>query len=356
MKRFLILVLCLSLLLCGCGRKDAPEETPTTEGLLIVDPTQAPTTQATEPPTTQATVPPTTAPTAPPTTETTVPPTTAPPAVVITKHPTSESVSPGGGTWFIAHADNATQITWEFFSPDGTIYSLDEAARQNPGLILEVLPEDTLALRNIPASFDGWSARARFDGPGGTATTDRAKITVKEPYSTVMETYRKAFREKGSFAAYGVSEMVEYGEHVGYALMDLDGNGVNELIIAGMGEHSYALVVYEIYTLQGGSPVSVLMSGVRNRYYMMSDGRLYCEGSGGAADAYYSVYRVSGATLTLVEQIHASDDPNIYSDAWPCYYYSSWTVQEEPMDPVEAEDLISLWLDSMWLPAMTRID
>ena len=31
----------------------------------------------------------------------------------ITKNPTSEAIAIGGKTWFIAHADNATSLTWE---------------------------------------------------------------------------------------------------------------------------------------------------------------------------------------------------------------------------------------------------
>ena len=120
MKKTILALVLAMLMLTGCsGGKTVDKPTLPTEPAVE-------TTRATEAPATQPTAKPTEAPqtTVPPVTETLPPPTTAPtapPAIVITKHPTSETVSEGGRTWFIAKAENETQITWEFFSPDGTM-------------------------------------------------------------------------------------------------------------------------------------------------------------------------------------------------------------------------------------------
>ena len=102
------------------------------------------------------------------------------PEVIITKNPRGETVAAGGKTWFIAHADNAVSITWQAVHPDGYTVSLDEAMTANPGLSLEVLDGDTIAVSNIPLSFDGWGIQARFDGTGESnyAVTNPAWITV----------------------------------------------------------------------------------------------------------------------------------------------------------------------------------
>ena len=101
------------------------------------------------------------------------------PAVVITKHPTGEVLPVGGKTWFIAHADNADSLTWMLVSPDGVYYALEDAAALLPGLELEVLPKDTLAVGNVPEALDGWGVVAWFFGPGGSAESEIAYIAIR---------------------------------------------------------------------------------------------------------------------------------------------------------------------------------
>ena len=133
-----ILALLAAATLTGCA-KSAPAAT-------------EPPTEVTEAPTEPVSEAPTEAP-------------TIPAAPVVTKDPTGEKVSPGGKTWFVAHADGATILTWEFVSPEGTVYSVTEAMAQNPGLLLDISKTDTVELQNVPLSFNGWSARARLTAP-----------------------------------------------------------------------------------------------------------------------------------------------------------------------------------------------
>ena len=341
------------MVLTGCsGGKTEPE------------PTTLPTQAATEPAAVKGeliTIPtaePTEAETLPHATET-VPPTTAPKTepIVITKHPTSETVSVGGGTWFITRADKETQITWEIFSPDGTMYSLQQAMSAHPGLILEVLPEDTLGLRQIPASFSGWSARARYDGPGGTATTERATITVRDPYGDIIETYRAVHRSGTGNMEKGISELVNSYDFLGYAMKDLDGNGVQELILASDGYNDYPFIIYEIYTLQNGSPVCVTKSAARARYFMLNDGRFLMEGSNSATSSCWITYRFNGASLSIDEQIWTSEEPHDMADFAPYYYYCGALYgPTEPMVYDEAARTIESWEWKVTLPTLTAIN
>ena len=102
----------------------------------------------------------------------------AEPPVLITKHPSGETLPVGGKTWFIAHADNADSLTWMLVDPEGVYYALEDAMAALPGLKLEVLPKDTLGVSDVPAALDGWGVVAWFFGPGGTAETDIAYIAV----------------------------------------------------------------------------------------------------------------------------------------------------------------------------------
>lgn len=360
MKHKTLALALILLVLTGCASsKTAPV------------PTLEPTVAATEPtselgtlitvPTDEISPVATTTPTTPPATETAAPPTTTPtasPAINITKHPSSETVSSGGRTWFIAKAENATQITWEFFSPDGTMYSLQQTMSAHPGLILEVLPEDTLGLRQIPASFSGWSARARYDGPGGTATTNRATITVRDPYGEIIETYRTVHRTGTGNIEKGISELVNTYDFVGYFKQDLDGNGVQELILASDDYNSnYPYIIYEIYTLQNGSAVSVTKSKARERYFMMVDGTFLMEGSNGAMSSSCITYTFSGASLTVQEQVWSSEQQHDLADSAPYYYYCGNIYHEQiPLAYDVAMQTIENWKKTVTLPSMTPIN
>jgi hypothetical protein len=356
-KNVLILFLVLLVMLAGCKSDDAPAVQPATDPASAAATTPAetvpsPTTQPTTAPT--ETVAPTTEPTVPPTTEPAPPPTTAP-AIVITKHPTSETVSVGARTWFIAKAENETQITWEFFSPDGTMYSLQQAQSAHPGLILEVLPEDTLGLRQIPTSFNGWSARARYDGPGGTATTDRATITVRNPYADIIETYRSVHRTGTGNIEKGISELVNTHDYLGYAMKDLDGNGVQELILASDGNNLYPYVIYEIYTMENGQAVCMTKSAARSRYFMLRNGKLLLEGSNSAVSSTWVLYELNGDFYGVSEQIWTSDVPHDLADFAPYYYYSLPYGQGDPIVYDEAARLIESWEREIYLPDLTPI-
>ncbi len=239
------------------------------------------------------------------------------PAVIITKNPTSETVSVGGKTWFIAHAENAVSLTWQLLDPDGAVYSLEQAMQRHPGLSLQALEGDTLAVSNVPISLNGWGVQAMFDGEGNVALTEPAYLYAGEfvsAYSQIIDAYRTAYstgRSKDSEYLWGqgLSEMTAYSSGVGYALKDLDKNGVPELIIAGMGTDDFSdRMIYDFYTLVNGVPVNLATSSARMRYYVRTDNTLLYEGSGGASHSYITRERVNGSTLEEIEMVFTDYD------------------------------------------------
>ena len=122
------------------------------------------------------------------------------PQIIITKNPTGEALAIGGRTWFIAHADNADSLTWKLVSPDGTIFcSLDSAMEIHPGLKLEALEGDTLAVSNVPLSLNGWGVAALFENAGGSVATEPAYLYVGDfvtAYSSVIGAYREVFMNR----------------------------------------------------------------------------------------------------------------------------------------------------------------
>ena len=105
--------------------------------------------------------------------------------LAITKNPTGETVEAGGTAWFIAHADNADEMTWYVIDPNyGSARTLASAQEEHPGLELEDLGDGTLCVRNIPLSFNGWAVICRFSNGESTLSTEAAYVEVVEPEPT----------------------------------------------------------------------------------------------------------------------------------------------------------------------------
>ena len=99
----------------------------------------------------------------------------------ITKHPTGETVTEGQTALFVARADNADQIIWYLVSGDNTTtYTAADAPKYFPGLTVSGTSGETLTLKNIPLSLNGWQAKAQFISTGGNVWSNGAKITVKK--------------------------------------------------------------------------------------------------------------------------------------------------------------------------------
>ena len=231
------------------------------------------------------------------------------PAPMITKNPTSESLSIGGTTWFIAHAQNANRLIWQGVSPDGLVYTTAEVLALHPGLRLETQANDTLAVKNVPASLNGWGFQARFEGTGGVAVSTPAYIYVGDfvaAYQSVLSSYRAAYQYGGHTAqyaaSYGLSQMITHSTHVGYAFKDLNKDGTPELFIAGLNTDNQARnVVYDVYTLIGGVPSRLAVSSEGNLFYLCTDNALLNSGSVGSGYSHYFIYRFSNNRLDSLE-------------------------------------------------------
>ena len=333
-------IIMLSVLLCACGaqKQEAAPATPVvTEAPATATPEPTPEPLVPEPvvddnaeaapavPSPVLTPAPTPVPTPVPEATPALTPVPGPP-VVITKNPTSESLSVGGKTWFIAHADNAFSLTWELIDPNGFVHSVQDAMAQNPGLNLEVLEGDTIAVSNVPLSLNGWAVQARFDGQGNSATTTPAYIYVGDflgAYEPVLQTYRdyingvpsssEIMTEYGDtpltyytfpYEQYGVSLLMRYEPNVGYYLKDLNKDGIPELligIVSYTNGNSYpdTAVLYDLFTLADGTPKRLLASSERVLYWLRTDNLIYLQGSGGVSYSSYAVYQFKGTGFDL---------------------------------------------------------
>ena len=102
--------------------------------------------------------------------------------VRVTKSPTSESVPYGGSCMFIAHAANATSVTWYIANADTSmITTAAEAPSHAAGLYVSGANTDTLVLSGIPSWMNGCKVQACFTGEGGPVYSETATIWTYEP-------------------------------------------------------------------------------------------------------------------------------------------------------------------------------
>lgn len=147
-------------------------------------------------------------------------------------------------------------------------------------------------------------------------------IDEMEYYESLIALYRQAITEKwnpGQCMENDLSIMVGYvGDFVGelgYALRDLNGDGINELMITD-GEN-----VYDLYTIiqdETTGALHLFTASERIRYYLTEDNWIYRFGSESAAVSYHTLYSLDGLELTLLEgyMYDGETDPNN-----PWYFY-----------------------------------
>ena len=105
---------------------------------------------------------------------------------VTTKDPYGEVVDEGGGTSFIARADNAERYLWRFVSPDGrSTYDYNKVGSQFPGMIISGGTSEQLYLSYIPYELNGWKVYCVFSNSAGDTASGEAAIQVRKASSVL---------------------------------------------------------------------------------------------------------------------------------------------------------------------------
>ena len=259
--------------------------------------------------------------------------------LIITKDPTGELLGEGGTAYFVARAENAETMKWEFLDTIGITYTCEETLQMNSGLQLNYPDDDTLQISNVPVSLSGWKCRTVFGRGENIKTTAYADITVKTTddffypsYSSVIDNYRSL--AAGGRDPYGAATDLDINGLM-YCLEDVDYDGTPELLIGRLDTN----VVYSMFSLSGGSPVKVFCSSSRNRYLRATVGFIH-EGSNGADSSVCYLENYQAGTLKVTD--------GIYTTAEGYFHITGNTAESGLGEPISQEQYASYqtWYES----------
>ena len=145
----------------------------------------------------------------------------------------------------------------------------------------------------------------------GEVSTEDADIQYDEYYATIIEnTYDLITKGVDQVAVddgqAGIAEAVEsLGKEealktIGYAIQDLSGDGVPELVIGEISDYvDSGFTIYALYTYEEGGPHLVFDGYYRNRYDWMGNGQILNQGSAGAMYAIFGTFTLAKNGMTM---------------------------------------------------------
>ena len=127
--------------------------------------------------------------------------------------------------------------------------------------------------------------------------------TVEQAYAVVIGEYYTALEQRWNGAELmedGLNYMAAdcYGdaplENLGYAIADIDGDGVPELLIGSIhGDEFYDKMIFSLYTLDENGVNKLVFDGTeRNRYYYAGENRFANLGSSAFNDSFETTVKL----------------------------------------------------------------
>ena len=163
------------------------------------------------------------------------------------------------------------------------------------------------------------------------------ETAIKEIYDGIIEKYANAVAEmqdsetlrSNNLSAQCASVYNNAGASgnpmnvIGYYLTDIDGDGIDELLI-GANNDKYTDMIYDAYSIHRGTWTRLFMSDDDSKYYLSKDGTVYCESSYDDSSSIthyeiYGSYKFSTPIDNVVHRENGAEEQWLYSDNG--YYY-----------------------------------
>lgn len=194
------------------------------------------------------------------------------------------------------------------------------------------------------------------DEPDQIPKGDNAEESDYGPYAAIIDQYHTALLEQWDeeqLFEHELCHMAAYHydgaplQNLGYALMDLDGDGSSELIIGPVSGDGTGPILYDLYTAPDGAAKRLAVSHERNRYYLewLEDDAMYMianEAANSAANSAWHYYTLSAGELQVVQGVvfdALADEAN----PWFLTIDDDWDTSN---DTPEDEELAMAVIDS----------
>ncbi|SDB22283.1 hypothetical protein SAMN02910298_01072 [Pseudobutyrivibrio sp. YE44] len=147
-------------------------------------------------------------------------------------------------------------------------------------------------------------------GVDGGTFTYQAGCKGEDLYGDILDKYKTAAKEDWDASKYEENDMspeifsiVKNSglDKVGYDYVDIDLNGIDELVVGDMSDSEISGAIYDIYTMVNGQPAHVVSGSARDCYYVYHT-FVVNEASGGALESVQSVYSLEPNTTEMMLQ------------------------------------------------------
>ena len=201
----------------------------------------------------------------------------------------------------------ALEVGKNIFLDNDVFYTASNLERSVP-VMLTFSDKDGKTIAHVNLSYDPESpvltATLTADARIYVNGIEPEKLAVPVVYEPILKQYRSALEERWTgqqLVDAGLNFMIKYvpSEAVGYAVDDLDDDGVPELVIGTIAsDEFYGKLVFILYTVDDdGEPVQVFSSIERDRYYYAGGIRFANIGSSAFDDSFATTLKLEGEGL-----------------------------------------------------------
>ena len=183
---------------------------------------------------------------------------------------------------------------------------------------------------------------------------DTAASDISEVYGQQIARYYTAISQQWDEMTYLDHEMSSLAayyyegnplDNFGFTFMDLDADGIQELIIGAILNADRDPLVFEIWTLHDNAPVMLAQSGSHNRYYLqyVEEDKLWSvayEAENGAANHAVYYLQLDGGEFNVIQGVVFDAVAN-ENDPWFMAYDLDWDASNDmPLDEKTAIDVM----------------
>ena len=216
-------------------------------------------------------------------------------------------------------------------------------------------PQLDLPVHTEPTTLPTTETSPSENEGDGEYEGDASSYYIDVVYAEQIERYYTAISQQWDEIAcleQEMSPMVAYYydeqslDNVGFTFMDLDGDGIWELIIGAIKNAERDPLIFEIWALKDGEPVMLAQSGSRNRYYLQyaPEDNLWSvayEAENGAANFAVYYLQLSEGEFNVIQGVVF--DAVVNENApWFMTYDLDWDVSNDtPIDEDTANSVMT---------------